>query len=77
MDGKKYNRKHEEAARLRIGTRSLERWVVARVVPVHRVGRVLLFNPVETDAALGRFRVAAVGEFRQRQAKRRAVAVEG
>ncbi len=65
MEGVKYNRKADEIVRLGIGSRTFDRFVAARVVPFIRVGRVLLFDPVEVDAALtARFRVSAIGEKR-------------
>lgn len=61
----KFNRKKAEAARLGVGTRTLERWMVGHVVPFRRIGRVILFDPAEVDHALAtRWRVAAVGETR-------------
>ena len=64
----KYNRKADEAARLGIGLRTLEKWVAGRVVPVRRIGRVLLFDPYEVDRTLAdKWKVAAVGEQRIRK----------
>lgn len=65
-----YTRKAEEAERLGIGQRTLDRWCAARIVPHRRLGKVLLFNPAEVDAALARFTVAAIGDRQPR--KRRA-----
>jgi excisionase family DNA binding protein len=56
-----YNRKGDEAERLGIGTRTLERWVASRIVPCRRIGKVLLFSPAEVDQALTRFAVQAIG----------------
>jgi excisionase family DNA binding protein len=65
---RKYNRKKEEAERLGIGTRTLERWVVGRVIPFRKVGRILLFDPVEVDHALStRWRVSAIGDAQPRR----------
>jgi excisionase family DNA binding protein len=63
METTKYNRKPDEAARLSVGTRTLDRWVAGKVIPFRKIGRVLLFDPTEVDHALAlRWRVAAVGE---------------
>jgi excisionase family DNA binding protein len=67
MDGtvttRKYNRKKEEAERLGIGTRTLERWIAGRVIPFRQVGRIVLFDPVEVDHTLStRWRVSAIGD---------------
>lgn len=66
METKKYHRKPAEIARLGVAPRTFDRWVSGKVIPFRRVGRVLLFDPFEVDAALAaRFRVAAVGESRK------------
>jgi excisionase family DNA binding protein len=63
MEGTKYHRKADEVVRLGIGSRTFDRFVAGKVIPFVRVGRVLLFDPAEVDAALtARYRVAAVGE---------------
>jgi excisionase family DNA binding protein len=58
----KYHRKQDEAARLGVGSRTLDRWVASRAIPYRRLGRVLLFDPAEVDAVLAdKWNVAAVG----------------
>lgn len=57
-----YERKVATAARLGVAARTVDRWVQAKVIPVRKIGRVLLFSPEEVDDALTRFRVRAVGE---------------
>jgi hypothetical protein len=73
MDSTKYNRKADEVARLKVGARTFDRFVAGKMIPYRKIGRVLLFDPFEVDAALAaRFRVAAVGELRPSRACRAA-----
>jgi len=66
MDGpatkKKYNRKKEEAERLGIGLRTLERWMAGRRIPYRQIGKIVLFDPIEVDKFLDRCRVSPVGD---------------
>jgi excisionase family DNA binding protein len=49
---------------LPISRRTLGNWTRKRVLPFHRVGKVILFRRADVEQALERFRVAAVGERR-------------
>ncbi len=51
---KKYNREKEEAARLKISVRTLREWK-GTIVPFHKVGRLVLFDPEAVDRALQKF----------------------
>jgi hypothetical protein len=53
-----------EAKRLGISQRLLWRWVKTKRVPSFKCGRRVLMRPEETDAAMDRFRSAAIGEER-------------
>ena len=66
-----YSRKRQEAARLGISPRLLDRWIAGRVIPFRKVGRLVLFNPDEVDRVLAeKWTVAAVGTTRPRRAGR-------
>ncbi|MGO9246830.1 MAG: helix-turn-helix domain-containing protein [Verrucomicrobiia bacterium] len=69
----KYVRREALAVHLGVCSRTVDRWIKSRVIPFRRVGRVLLFDPVEIDHALATFwRIPAVGEPRMRGHKRSA-----
>jgi excisionase family DNA binding protein len=57
-----YTRKEGEAARLGICKRTLNQWMLERRIPYRKVGKLVLFDPLEVDQALHRHRVAAAGE---------------
>jgi len=52
---RKYLRKKEQAAELRISVRTLEEWQQAKMVPFFKIGRIVLFDPEAVDKALRRF----------------------
>lgn len=52
---KQYHRKSEEAKRLGVGLRTLEKWMAENRVPFIRIGNVVLFDPVAVDTALANF----------------------
>lgn len=54
--------KRELIARLKISPMTLSRWMRARVIPFHRVGRIVRFREEEVIEALNRYRLASVGE---------------
>ena len=58
-----YNRPPREAERLGLSMRTLAALMADRKIPFLKVGKAVLLNPAEVDAALARnFRVAATGE---------------
>jgi excisionase family DNA binding protein len=61
-----YSNIPSEADRLGISQRLLWRWIKARRVPSIKCGRRVLLRPEEVDAALNRFRAAAIGEGNQK-----------
>ena len=64
-----YMRRQEAADYLRVTTRTLANWQTEGIVPFIKVKRrVVLFRRQDLDAALQRFRVAAVGESRKKGA---------
>lgn len=66
----RYLRKADAAKYLGIAERTLEKWMVRRVVPYRKIDRTVLFDPEELDAAVNRYRVAAVpGRFSHQVAK--------
>lgn len=63
ITSRKYNRKADEAKRLGVGVRTLERWMKDGILPYHPIGRIVLFNPVDVDRVLEtRWRKAAAGD---------------
>lgn len=61
--GPGYLRRNEAAQYLGVAPRTLSDWQRRRMVPFIRAGRkCVLFRVTDLDAAMGRFRVAAVGE---------------
>lgn len=64
-----YNHRVEEAERLNVSPRTVSEWMSKRIIPFRKVGRCVLFNPAEVDAALSRFTVAAVGDAKPRRRK--------
>lgn len=50
--GIRYNRPIQEAQRLGISRRELGNWMGLGIIPYIQIGRVILFNPAEVDAAL-------------------------
>lgn len=74
-----YLRPDEAAKLLGISRRSLSNLQKRRVLPFHRIGRIVIFKRTDIEAALSRFRINAVGETlikpvnrRKRQADRAA-----
>ncbi len=47
---------------LPISRRTLSNWQARRVLPVYKVGRTVMFKRTDIEAALERFKIAAVGE---------------
>lgn len=50
-----YQRKKDEAKRLRVTVRSIDNWMAAGRIPYIKLGRVVLFDPAQVDEALKRF----------------------
>lgn len=64
----RYHRKPQEAERLNISPRLLDKWIAGKVIPYRKVGRAVLLDPAEVDRCLAdKWRVAAVGESRIRK----------
>ena len=63
--GSRYMRKAQAAQFLGISVRTLTDWQRARIIPFRKIRRAVLFDPHELEQAVGRFRVAAVGEGHQ------------
>ena len=59
---KLYLRPREVVDVLSISRRTLSNWQRCRVLSFYRIGRVVLFKRSDIEAALERFRIAAVGE---------------
>ena len=57
-----YLTKREFIARLKISPMTLSRWMRARIIPFHRIGRIVRFKEDEIEEALKQYRVASVGE---------------
>ena len=70
----KYLRRKAAAEYTNISPRTLSIWMARRIIPFRKIGRTVLFDPAELDAALNKFRVAAVGDPPVR--KRRAMRVQ-
>ena len=61
--GPGYMRRNEAAQYLGVAPRTLSDWQRRRMIPFIRAGRkCVLFRADDLDKALGRYRVAAVGE---------------
>lgn len=53
--------KRDIAARYRVGTRTIDRWVSQKIIPVVRISRrCLRFDVAQCDAALRRFTIEEV-----------------
>ena len=52
----RFVRKHEQASLLSISVRCLEQWMARKIVPYTRIGNVVLFDPIEVNTALARFK---------------------
>jgi hypothetical protein len=67
-------RRKELAHILSVSERSISNFQKRRIIPVIRVGKIVLFNPSEVIQSLGKFRISPVGETTTGQAsvKRRA-----
>lgn len=70
----KYLRRRAAAEYTNISPRTLSNWMARRIIPFRKIGRTVLFDPAELDAALNKFRIAAVGDSPVR--KRRAIRVQ-
>jgi len=58
-----YMRKAAAARYLGISVRTLSKWMAERIIAFSKVSRrACLFRQADLDAAMGRFRLAAVGE---------------
>ena len=58
-----YLRKADAAKYLGISVRTLSKWMSERIIAFSKVSRrACLFRQADLDAAMGRFRVTAVGE---------------
>ncbi|MGO9245275.1 MAG: helix-turn-helix domain-containing protein [Verrucomicrobiia bacterium] len=68
----KYLRRKAAAEYANISLRTLSIWMARRIIPFRKIGRTVLFDPAELDAALDKFRIAAVGAppLRKRRATR-------
>lgn len=63
----RFYRRSEAAKSLSISERCLTNWTRRGIVPVIRVGkRCVLYSRADLDAAMQRFRTAAIGERRPR-----------
>jgi hypothetical protein len=47
---------------LPVSRRTLSTWQRSRVVPFFKIGRIVFFKREDIEAALDRYRVAAIGE---------------
>jgi hypothetical protein len=52
---RKFNREPEEAKRLNVCTRTLREWRFRRIIPYHKIGRVVLYDPERVDQAIARY----------------------
>jgi len=57
-----YLRSQEVADLLGVSLRTVGNWKRHRVIPHHKIGRVVLFRRDEIEAAIGKFRIAAVSD---------------
>jgi len=57
-----YLRPAEAMKLLPVSRRTLSNWQRRHVIPFYRIGRTVMFKRADIEAALERFRVAAVGE---------------
>jgi excisionase family DNA binding protein len=57
-----YLRPAEAVRLLPVSRRTLSNWQRRRVIPFYRIGRTVMFKRADIEAALERFRIAAVGE---------------
>ena len=74
--GTRYNRYPTEAERLGICVRSLASLVAEKKVPIFKIGKIVLFDPVAVDAALSKYRVAYEGEPRPPKRRMERIAQE-
>jgi excisionase family DNA binding protein len=70
-----YLRPQDVLEMLPVSRRTLSNWQRRRVIPFYRVGRIILFKRCDIEEALERFRVAAIGEPRQRATGKKAIQV--
>jgi excisionase family DNA binding protein len=61
-----YNRPATEAKRLNVSVRTLATWLAEKRIPCRKIGRTVLIDPAESDAALERFRVGPATEPKRR-----------
>lgn len=57
-----YLRPAEATKLLPVSRRTLSNWQRRHVIPFYRIGRTVMFKRADIEAALERFRVAAIGE---------------
>jgi hypothetical protein len=55
MPIKHYLKEKEQAAVLRVSTRTLRDWRQRKIVPYFKVGRVIFFDPERVQQALAKF----------------------
>jgi excisionase family DNA binding protein len=56
----KYVRIEQIAEILGVCQRTVRNWMVAKVVPYHKIGRVILFDVAKVEAALNKFERVAI-----------------
>ena len=61
-----YLRPDEAARVIGVSRRTLSAWQSARVIGFRRVGRTVLFSVADIQAAIDRYRIAPIGEPKQR-----------
>jgi excisionase family DNA binding protein len=57
-----YLRPADATQLLPVSRRTLSNWQRRHVIPFYRIGRTVMFKRADIEAALERFRIAAVGE---------------
>jgi excisionase family DNA binding protein len=62
-----YLRPDEAARVIGISRRTLSEWQSSRVIGFRRIGRTVLFSIADIQRAIDRYRIAPVGEPKQRQ----------
>ena len=62
-----YLRPDEAARVIGVSRRTLSAWQSARVIGFRRIGRTVLFSVADIQAAIDRYRIAAVGEPKPRR----------
>ena len=62
---RQYLRRKHVLAEYPISGRTLTKWQQRHIVPFHKIGKTVLFRRDEIEAALNRYRIAAIGELPQ------------